>query len=90
MTDLEMVKAVQEMTAEVREMRRMLLRLEQEVTVNEAKRRYLTMEDACVYLGISRMTMHRRMAKGEITFGVKKGGRYLFAEEKLKAYASGM
>lgn len=89
MKDIEMIKAVQDMTAEVREMRRMLLRLEQEVTAHAAKRRFLTMEDACMYLGISRMTMHRRMERGEITFGVKKGGRYLFAEDKLRAYASG-
>jgi excisionase family DNA binding protein len=48
------------------------------------------MAEACDYLKVSRGTMTKRLSDGEINFATKRGKSWLFPEEKLKAYASGM
>ena len=50
--------------------------------------RFLTMDEACKYLRISRTTMQRRLADGEIGFAVKQGKSWKFPAEELKRYAS--
>ena len=80
------MEMLQELATEVR-----LLRLELARNKSQgANAKFLTMADACDYLHISRTTMTKRLADGEIGFAVKKGKSWLFPEEKLKAYASGM
>ena len=56
----------------------------------KTKSRFLTMAEACDYLKVSRGTMTKRLSDGEINFATKRGKSWLFPEEKLKAYASGM
>ena len=80
------MKLLQELATEVRLLRQAFEKMQ----TQGAKAKFLTMADACDYLHISRTTMTKRLADGEIGFAVKKGKSWLFDEEKLKAYAQGM
>lgn len=80
------MEMLQELATEVRLLRQAFEKLQ----MQGANAKFLTMADACDYLHISRTTMTKRIADGEIGFAVKKGKSWLFPEEKLKAYASGM
>lgn len=90
MSDFELMKAIGDLSREIRELRVELLKLKNQASENSIKSKFLKMTEACMYLRISRETMRKRIATGEITFATKKGNTYLFPEEKLKAYASGM
>ena len=90
MNDPEILQLMKETAAELRALRLEVLRLQNVVMDRNIKGRFLNMVEACDYLKIKRSTMQRRIADGSITFAVKKGKAYLFPEEKLKAYASGM
>ena len=84
------MKLLKDMALEIRMLRQDLQRLQNTVEDKKTKSRFLKMREACDYLHISRATMQKRISSGEITFASKNGGSYLFPEEKLKAYASGM
>ena len=84
------MKLLKDMALEIRMLRQDLQRLQNTVEEKKTKSRFLTMADACEYLHISRATMTKRLADGEISFATKKGKAWLFPEDRLKAYASGM
>lgn len=90
MIDQELLQYMKETAAELRELRGLVLKLQQEIRNRDIKSRFLTMDEACAYLKKSRATIQKRIADGNITFAHKDGGKYLFPEDKLKAYASGM
>lgn len=90
MNDPDVLSLLNEMSCELREVRLELMRLRNEQKESKIISKFLTMAEACGYLHISRATMTKRLADGEITFATKKGKSWLFPEEKLKAYASGM
>ena len=90
MNDPDVLKLLNEMSCELREVRLELMRLRNETRERGISTKFLKMRQACDYLHISRATMQKRISSGEITFASKNGGSYLFPEEKLKAYASGM
>ena len=90
MIDPELLQYMKETAEELRELRGLVLKLQQEIRDKSIKSRFLTMDEACAYLKKSRATIQKRIANGEITFANKNGGKYLFPEEALKAYASGM
>lgn len=75
---------------ELSEVRLELMRLRNEQRERKITQKFLTMADACEYLHISRATMTKRLTDGDICFAVKKGKSWLFPEDKLMAYASGM
>ena len=81
---------LKDMASELHEVKLELMRLRTETKDQKISSRFLTMAEACVYLNISRVTMTKRMNDGEITFATKRGKSWLFPEDKLKAYASGM
>lgn len=85
-----MIGMLREMASELREMRLEMARFRNEQREQKICSRFLTMADACEYLHISRATMTKRLADGEISFATKKGKSWLFPEDRLKAYASGM
>lgn len=80
------MKMLKELADEIRALRLEVLTLKNQST----KSKFLSMTEACDYLHISRVTMMKRIESGEISFANKNGGKYLFPEDKLKAYASGM
>lgn len=84
------MKMLKDLALEIRMLRQDLQRLQNIVEDKNTKSRFLTMAEACNYLKVSRCTMTKRLNDGEITFATKKGKSWLFPEEKLKAYASGM
>ena len=84
------MKLLNDLANEVRMLRQDLQRLQNTVEEKKTKSRFLTMREACVYIHKSRATLQKWIADGKIDFAVKNGGTYLFPEEKLKAYASGM
>ena len=88
--DKEFIQYMKETAEELRELRIQVMRLQNMVLDKSVKSRFMEMNEACNYLHISRATMQKRIEKGEITFASKQGGKYLFPEEKLKAYASGL
>lgn len=90
MVDPELLQYMKETAAELRELRGMVLKLQQELRDKSIKSRFLTMDEACEYMKISRATMAKRLSSGEICFATKRGKSWLFPEEKLRAYASGM
>ena len=90
MIDQELLQYMKETAAELRELRGLVLKLQQEIRDKSIKSRFLTLDEACAYLKKSRATIQKRIADGNITFAHKDGGKYLFPEDKLKAYASGM
>ena len=90
MNESDMIRMLKEMASELREVKLELMRLRNETREQKICSRFLTMADACEYLHISRATMTKRLADGEISFATKKGKSWLFPEDRLKAYASGM
>ena len=84
------MKMLKDMASELREVKLELMRLRQEQREQKISSRFLTMAEACDYLKVSRCTMTKRLSDGEITFATKRGKSWLFPEDKLKAYASGM
>ena len=84
------MKLLNDLANEVRMLRLDLQRLQNTVEEKKTKSRFLTMREACDYIHKSRATLQKWIADGKIDFAVKNGGTYLFPEEKLKAYASGM
>lgn len=88
--DLIFMNMLKELASEIRGLRQDMQRLELMVADKKTKSRFLTMNEACGYIHKSRATMQKWIADGKIDFAVKNGGTYLFPEEKLKAYASGM
>lgn len=90
MNDLEILKAINELKAEVC-MLRAELRLQQKSREKaDLSRRKLTMKEACAYLHKGRTTVQNKINSGEIGFAVKVGKSYLFDFDKLEEYASGM
>ena len=90
MNDQEFLQFLKETASELRELRLQVMRLQSMVAEKQTKSRFLTMREACDYIHKSRATLQKWIADGKIDFAVKNGGTYLFPEEKLKAYASGM
>lgn len=90
MNDQEFLQFLKETAFELRELRLQVMRLQNMVAEKQTKSRFLTMREACDYIHKSRATLQKWIADGKIDFAVKNGGTYLFPEEKLKAYASGM
>lgn len=101
MTEMEfMIGMLKDMAQELSEMKRNLkelsevklelMRLRNETRERGISSKFLTMAEACDYLKVSRCTMTKRLSDGEITFATKRGKSWLFPEDKLKAYASGM
>lgn len=90
MIDMDLLQYMKETAEQLRELRLEVARLRSMMLDKAISSRFLTMEDACAYLHISRATMTKRLSEGEITFATKKGKSWLFPEDKLKAYASGM
>lgn len=90
MNEFELLKAIGDLSREIRELRVEIMKIKNQASENGLKAKFLKMSEACMYLRISRETMRKRIAAGEITFAAKKGNTYLFPEEKLKAYASGL
>ena len=84
------MKLLNDLANEVRMLRQDFERLQNTVEEKKTKSRFLTMREACDYIHKSRATLQKWIADGKIDFAVKNGGTYLFPEEKLKAYASGM
>ena len=80
------MKLLKDLADEIRALRLEMLEFRNQRTNGK----FLSMNEACEYLHISRVTMMKRIESGEVTFARKNGGKYLFPEEKLKAYASGM
>ena len=85
-----LMKLLNDLANEVRMLRQDFERLQNTVEEKKTKSRFLTMREACDYIHKSRATLQKWIADGKIDFAVKNGGTYLFPEEKLKAYASGM
>ena len=90
MIDQELFQYMKETAQQLKELRLEVARLREVIREKAVSSRFLTMADACDYLNISRATMTKRLAEGEINFATKRGKSWLFPEEKLKAYASGM
>lgn len=91
MSEMEfLIGMMKEMAQEMKELRHELMRLRNEQRERKITQKFLTMADACEYLHISRATMTKRLTDGDICFAVKKGKSWLFPEDKLMAYASGM
>ena len=84
------MKLLKDMAFEIHMLREDVQRLQNIVEEKKTKGRFLTMNEACGYIHKSRATMQKWIADGKIDFAVKNGGTYLFPEDKLKAYASGM
>lgn len=90
MNDPDFMKLLKDVASELHEVKLELMRLRNEHRESQISSKFLKMDEACVYLKISRATMTKRLSEGEITFATKKGKSWLFPEDKLKAYASGM
>lgn len=90
MNDPDVIRVLKEMASELREVKLELMRLRTETRERGIKSKFLTMAEACDYLKVSRCTMTKRLSDGEITFATKRGKSWLFPEDKLRAYASGM
>ena len=91
MSEMEfLIGMMKDMAQEMKELRHELMRLRNEQRERKITQKFLTMADACEYLHISRATMTKRLTDGDICFAVKKGKSWLFPEDKLMAYASGM
>lgn len=90
MNDMELLKYMKETAAMLHELRLEVAMLREVIRGKAVSSRFLKMDEACAYLKISRATMTKRLSEGEITFATKRGKSWLFPEDKLKAYASGM
>lgn len=90
MNESDVIRILKEMVSELREVKLELMRLRNETRERGISTKFLKMAEACEYLKISRATMTKRLADGDITFASKRGKSWLFPEDKLRAYASGM
>lgn len=90
MNESDMIRMLKEVASELREVKLELMRLRNETRERGISTKFLKMDEACSYLKISRCTMTKRLNEGEITFATKRGKSWLFPEDKLRAYASGM
>lgn len=90
MNESDVIRILKEMASELREVKLELMRLRNETRERGISTKFLKMAEACEYLKISRATMTKRLADGDITFASKRGKSWLFPEDKLRAYASGM
>ena len=90
MNDPDFMKLLKDVASELHEVKLELMRLRNEHRESKIRSKFLKMDEACVYLKISRATMTKRLSEGEITFATKRGKSWLFPEDKLKEYASGM
>lgn len=90
MIDEELMQYMKETTQQLKELRLEVARLREAMRGKAVSSKFLTMTDACDYLNISRATMTKRLSEGEITFATKRGKSWLFPEDKLRAYASGI
>ena len=90
MNDPDFMKLLKDVVSELHEVKLELMRLRNEHRESKISSKFLKMDEACVYLKISRAPMTKRLSEGEITFATKRGKSWLFPEDKLKAYASGM
>lgn len=90
MNESDMIRLLKDMASELREVKLELMRLRNETRERGIGTKFLKMDEACLYLKISRATMTKRLSNGDIGFATKKGKSWLFPEDKLKAYASGM
>lgn len=88
MENLELIYALKALTDEVRLLKHEVLRLSEKTKEDALKGRWLTMKEACALLKVSRSTMQKRLADGEIPFGVKRGKSWIFPADKLERYAS--
>ena len=91
MNDMDdLLKYMKETAEQLHELRLEVAMLREMMRGKAVSGKFLTMDEACAYLKISRATMTKRLADGEIGFASKRGKSWLFPEEKLRAYASGM
>ena len=90
MNELEVLRLMNGLAEEIHELRKEVLKLSEAVAGKARKGKFLTIAEACEYLHISRSTMQKRIAEGEITFAVKRGKSYLLPEELLREYATGI
>lgn len=90
MNDLEVLKAIKDLTAEVSLLRAELRLMKNHQEKADLSRRKLTMKEACAFLHKGRTTIQNKINSGEIGFAVKVGKSYLFDYDKLEQYASGM
>lgn len=90
MNDMDLLKYMKETAEMLHELRLEVAMLREMIRGKAVSGKFLTMAEACEYLKISRATMTKRLADGEITFASKRGKSWLFPEDKLRAYASGM
>lgn len=84
----ELEGTIRSLVSEVRSLRLEIMTLKKELS-NCQKKDFMTLKEACDYLNVSRTTIQKRLADGEICFAVKKGKSWLFPSDKLKDYASG-
>lgn len=89
MDNMEVMKEIRTLTGEVRLLRAEVMRLRLRTKEDDLKGQWLTMQEACEYLRISRNTMQRRLTEGDIDFAVKRGKSWKFPADRLKQYASG-
>lgn len=90
MNDMDLLKYMKETAEILHELRLEVAMLREMIRGKAVSGKFLTMAEACEYLKISRATMTKRLADGDITFASKRGKSWLFPEDKLRAYASGM
>ena len=90
MNDVDLTQYMKETAMQLKELTMEVMRLQEMMKQRVVEDKFLTMAEACLYLKISRATMTKRLSSGEICFATKKGKSWLFPEEKLKAYASGI
>lgn len=90
MNDMDLLKYMKETAEILHELRLEVAMLREMIRGKAVSGKFLTMAEACKYLKISRATMTKRLADGDITFASKRGKSWLFPEDKLRAYASGM
>ena len=90
MNEFEFKKLADDMMSEISSLRLEIHQLKGAITTGTLSEKLLNMQEACKYLHISRATMYKRLADGDIAFAVKKGKSWLFPADKLKCYASGL
>lgn len=79
-----------ELTGEVRTLRKEVMLLQQRVSEEKIANKFLDMKEACAMLHVSRTTMQKKLAEGDLPFAVKRGKSWLFPSDKLRLYASGL
>ena len=79
-----------ELVGEVRTLRKEIMQLQQRVSEEKIACKFLNMKEACAMLHVSRTTMQKKLAEGDLPFAVKRGKSWLFPADKLRLYASGL